>query len=87
MMEPLYQNTLDSIKKIRLKKAVRNKLDFLTVDEYKAFISAIDLSEKNGLRYYTMINFLYDTATRVSEFTHIKVEDLNYGSENSVRVS
>lgn len=86
MQEPVYQNTLDSVKKIKMKKPVKRKLDFLTIEEYKALISAIDLKEKNGLRYYVMINLLYDTAARVSEFTHIKVEDLNYGSNNSIRI-
>lgn len=86
MIEPIYQNTLSDVKQIKLKKNIRKKLDYLTVEEYKALISTVDLKSKNGLRHYTILNLLYDTAARVSEFINIKVEDLNYGSNNSIKV-
>lgn len=44
------------------------------------------MNSQNGLRHYTIINLLYDTATRVSELINIKVEDLNYGSNNSIKI-
>lgn len=86
IIEPLYQNTLEDVKKIKVKKNVKNKLDFLTIEEYKALISAVNLNSGNGLRHYTIINLLYDTATRVSELINIKVDDLNYGSNNSIKI-
>ena len=64
-IELLYQNTLENVKNLKIKKTTKNKLDFLTVEEYKALISAINLNTRNGLRHYTIINLLYDTATRV----------------------
>ena len=86
MIDPLYQNTLDDIRLVKPKKDVKHKLDFLTVEEYKDFISVIDLNSPNGLRHYTLINLMYDTASRVSELINIKVEDLSYGSNNSIRI-
>lgn len=86
IMEPLYQKILDDVKNLKVKKIIKNKLDFLTVEEYKTFISAVNLNSQNGLRHYTIINLLYDTATRVSELINIKVEDLNYGSNNSIKI-
>ena len=86
MIEPLYQNTLDDIRLVKPKKDVKHKLDFLTVEEYKDFISVINLNSTNGLRHYTLINLMYDTAARVSEVINIRVEDLSYGSNNSIRI-
>lgn len=86
MIEPLYQNTLDDIRLVKPKKNVKHKLDFLTVEEYKDFISVIDLNSPNGLRHYTLINLMYDTAARVSEVINIRTEDLSYGSNNSIRI-
>ncbi|MBR0419206.1 MAG: tyrosine-type recombinase/integrase [Erysipelotrichaceae bacterium] len=86
MIEPLYQNVLDDIRLVRPKKDVRHKLDFLTVEEYKDFISVIDLNSFNGLRHYTLINLMYDSAARVSEVINIRTEDLSYGSNNSIRI-
>lgn len=86
MIEPLYQSTLDEIRLVKPKKDVKHKLDFLTVEEYKDFISVIDLNTPNGLRHYTLINLMYDTAARVSEVINIKIEDLSYGSNNSIRI-
>lgn len=86
MIEPLYQNTLDSIRKVKPKKDVKKKLDFLTIEEYKDYLSVIDLKSPNGLRHYTIINLMYDAAARVSELINIKVEDLNYGSANSIKI-
>jgi len=86
MMEPLYQNTSCELISIKIKKDSKNKRDFLTIDEYRLFISQINLNEKNGLRYYTLINVLYDTACRVQELIDIKIEDLNYGSNYSIKI-
>jgi site-specific recombinase XerD len=86
MIEPIYQNTYTEITTIKMKKDAKNKRDFLTIDEYQDFISQINLKEWNGLRYYTLINVLYDTACRVQELIDIKVEDLNYGSNYSIKI-
>jgi len=86
MIDSVYQNTLNEIKKIKSKKTVKNKMDFLTIEEYKDVISVVDLKNRNGLRYYTLINVLYDTAARVQELIDIDIIDINFGSRNSIRL-
>lgn len=86
MMEPIYQNTHSELTAIKMKKDIKNNREFLTIDEYQLFISQINLNETNGLRYYTLINVLYDTACRVQELIDIKVNDLNYGSDYSIKI-
>lgn len=85
-IEPLYINVYNQITTIKSKKKSKEVLDFLTIDEYKSFIKSIDLATKQGLRHYTIVNLLYDTGARVSELINIKVEDLNYGSQNTIKL-
>ena len=85
-MEPKYIHTVNSLDKIRTKKSENKKLDYLTIEEYKDFIGTVNLSTIIGLRHYTLINLLYDTATRVSEIVNMKIEDFHFGNENSVKI-
>lgn len=86
MIEPIYQNTYNQLECIKHKKTEKKKLDFMTIEEYKAFIECIDLKSKNGIRHYAMINLLYDTAARVHELINMKVNDISFGKNNSIRI-
>ncbi len=86
LMEPIYQNTYSDLAKLPLKKEGKKKMDFLTITEYEAFLKCIDISTPTGFRHFTIINVLYETGARVQEIVDLKVEDIDFGSINSVRL-
>lgn len=85
-IEPLYMNTFLEVKKIKVKKAEKPEKVFLTVEEYKAIIDAIDITTATGIKHYTLINVMYDTAARVQESIDMKIGDFTFGKENSVHI-
>jgi len=85
-VEPLYMNAFMEVKKIKIKKAEKPEKDFLTVEEYRAIINAIDTTTATGIKHYTLINVMYDTAARVQESIDMKIEDFQFGKENSVHI-
>ena len=85
-VEPLYMNAFMEVKKIKIKKAEKPEKDFLTVEEYMAIIDAIDTTTDTGIKHYTLINVMYDTAARVQESIDMKIEDFLFGKENSVHI-
>lgn len=85
-INPVYLKIYMEVKSIKYKKAVKKKVDFMTVDELKAFFSCIDLKHKSGYKHYVMFTLLYETGTRVSEFINIKVSDLNLGEHPYIRI-
>lgn len=54
-------------KQIRPPKRVRREVIFLTKEELEAFISTIDISKWNGLRFRTLIEVLLGTGMRIGE--------------------
>ena len=76
----LAPGSLDVIQKvlaIPIKKTVCREVDFLSVEEMQAIIDAPDLSTWSGIRDHTMFATLYNTGTRVSEITGMKIMDLS----------
>lgn len=86
MIEPVYQNTYLDLARLPLKKEGKKKMDFLTIEEYEAFLKCIDISTTSGFRHFTIINVLYETGARVQEIADLKAEDIEFGSTNSVRL-
>jgi len=82
----MYTNVYIDSKKIKNKKAPKPKKDFLTIEEYKAMLEAIDIFTREGFKHYILINVMYDTAARVDETVKMNVEDFSFGKENSVIV-
>ena len=74
-INPVYLDIYIQSKNIKLKKVVKEKMDFMTIDELKAFFKAINLKYKSGYKHYVLFTILYDTGTRVSELINIKVND------------
>lgn len=75
-INPTYLNIYLESKSIKLKKIVHKKMDFMSKDELKAFMSVIDLKHKTGYKHYIIFSVLYEAALRVSELINIKVNDL-----------
>lgn len=74
-VNPIYLSIYLDSKSIKYKRIVKEKMDFMSVEELKAFFKAIDLKHKSGYKHYVLFTTLYETATRVSELINIKVCD------------
>jgi len=83
-VNPVYANAYIDAKKIKNKKALKPKKDFLTIEEYQAMLESIDISTDTGFKHYILINVIYDTAARVDETVRMNMEDFSFGKENSV---
>lgn len=86
LIEPIYQNTYSELAKFPLKKEGKKKMDFLTITEYETFLKCIDISTSTGFRHFTIINVLYETGARAQELADLKVEDIDFGKINSIRL-
>ena len=85
--EPIeYLNNISQILEIA-SKGDDNKvvvIDYLTKEELTTYLNVISTNNRKGIRDYTLINLMYDSAARVEEMTNIKVNDLNLGNNPSV---
>ena len=84
--EPIeYLNNISQILKIA-SKGNNDKvvvIDYLTKGELTTYLNVISTNSRKGIRDYTLINLMYDSAARVEEMTNIKVNDLNLGNNPS----
>ncbi len=81
---PLYSQAYEDAKSIKVKKAPKPEKTFLTIDEYKGMLEAVDLSRRNGYLHYILISVMYDTAARVDEAVRMNLQDFSFGKEDSV---
>lgn len=71
---------------IRIKKAPKPVITYLTVDSIKKLLEVIDTSCPQGRRDLAMLSLLYDSGSRVQELIDLKAEDIHLGSFPSVDV-
>lgn len=64
----------------RLPKAEKRLPDVLTYDEIGKIINAVDTSGIDGIRDRCIIECLYGSGLRVSEMTHLRIENVNLNS-------
>lgn len=64
----------------RLPKAEKRLPDVLTYDEIEKIINAVDTSDINEIRDRCIIECLYGSGLRVSEMTHLRIENVNLNS-------
>lgn len=64
----------------RLPKAEKRLPDVLTYDEIKKIINAVDTSDIVGIKDRCIIECLYGSGLRVSEMTHLRIENVNLNS-------
>ncbi len=62
---------------IRNAKTENHPIEYFEPDEMKALLAAPSDASKTDRRNRMMLIFLYDTAARVSEVKHVKLEDLH----------
>ncbi len=64
---PEYLNEWQRILSIKVKKAQKGTINYLTVDEIKLLLQQPDTSARKGLRDLAMLSLMYDSAARVQE--------------------
>ncbi len=64
----------------RLPKAEKRLPDVLTYDEIEKIINAVDTSDIDRIRDRCIIECLYGSGLRVSEMTHLRIENVNLNS-------
>lgn len=64
---PEYLNEWQRILSIKVKRAQKGTINYLTVDEIKLLLQQPDTSTRKGLRDLAMLCLLYDSAARVQE--------------------
>lgn len=74
-INPIYLTVYLDVKSIKLKKIVKEKMDYMTINELESFFKAIDLKHKSGYKHYVLFTILYETGVRVSELINIKIDD------------
>ena len=82
--EPDLFNTCATILSIKNKKVPKEIISYLSEKEIKIMIDY--LNNSNNLKLLTMMCVLYETGARVSEFTNIKLSDLNLGENASINL-
>lgn len=69
---------------IPAKRGENKKIDFLTKEELTYFLNSINTNTRKGIRNYTLISIMYDSAARASEIINVKVNDLNLNNNPSI---
>ena len=77
---------IQQILSIRVKKAPKLLMDYLTLEETERLLNSINTNKNKGRRDLVLLSLLYDTAMRVEEITNIKVMDLNLGMEPTITI-
>ena len=79
-------SNIQQILLVPIKKGENRRIDFLTKEELTIFLNSISTNTRKGIRDYTLISLMYDSAVRVSEIINVKVNDLNLGDNPSITV-
>ena len=64
---PEYVHACSEIRSIKYKKAVKDTVKYMTIEEVTALLSQIDTRTKSGRRDLTLLSLLYNTGARVQE--------------------
>lgn len=70
-------------KSIRLKKTVKEKMDYLTKEELEIFMKQINIKTKNGYKHYIIVALMYEAGLRASELTDLRIDDLFFMKDTS----
>jgi integrase/recombinase XerD len=77
-------NNIQQILLIPMRKGETRQIDFLTKEELTLFLNSIFTNTRKGIRDYTLISLMYDSASRASEIINVKVNDLQLGNNPSI---
>lgn len=79
-------NNIQQILLVPIKKGENRQIDFLTKEQLTIFLNSISTNTRKGIRDYTLVSLMYDSAVRVSEIINVKVNDLNLENNPSIMV-
>lgn len=79
-------HNIQQILLIPSKKGDNRLIEYLTKEELTIYLNSIKTNNRKGIRDYTLVSLLYDSAIRESELTNLKVNDLNLGNNPSITV-
>ena len=74
------------VRVVPFKKTISSTLSYLEKSEIDALLAAPDQGTPFGRRDYALLLFLYNTGARVSEATHLSVDDISWGTSPAVRL-
>ena len=80
-VDPTYLDIYLSVRSIKVKKTVKEKMDYLTKEELEIFMKQIDIKKKNGYKHYIVVALMYEAGLRASELIDLKVDDLFFKGE------
>ncbi len=75
---PAYLKLSEDICSMRVKKAPKPIMAYLSVDAMRNLLSLPDSSTKEGLRDLTLLALTYDTAARVTEIVNLRYKDIRF---------
>ncbi len=83
---PEYLKLSEDIYAVKIKKAPKNTMTYLSTNAMTDLLSQPDSSTDEGLRDLTLLAFTYDTGARVSEVTELKFKDIRFDSPPIVKI-
>ena len=84
---PEFLKLSEEIYNVKLKKAPKPVMTYLSVDAMKLLLSQPDSSTSDGLRDLTLLALTYDTGARVSEISNLKFKDIRFEAPPIVTIT
>lgn len=84
---PEFLKLSEDIYGVKLKKAPKPEMSYLSTDAMKCLLSQPDSSTNDGLRDLTLLAFTYDTGARVSEICNLKFKDIRFEAPPIVTIT
>jgi len=83
---PEYLNEWQKILSIKVKKARKESINYITVDGIKLLLRQPDLSTKKGVRDLAMLGLMYDTGARVQEIIDLTPSSLRLDNPYTIKI-
>ena len=84
--EPIYMDTCLTVGKIKTKKGCKPSKDFLNHEEFQTVLKAIPPGGNTSIRHYVLLSVLYDSGARVHEICNVRLEDISFGKNCSIKI-
>lgn len=84
---PEFLKLSEDIYNVKIKKAPKPVMTYLSADAMKCLLSQPDSSTNDGLRDLTLLAFTYDTGARVSEVANLKLKDIRFEAPPIVKIA
>lgn len=86
VQDPTRMSQYDRINHIKLKRAPRKPIDYLTKKEMDAVISSVNTDDRLGIRDLALLKLLYNSGARVQELCDLKVKDIRMTAPYLIRL-